>query len=112
MLRPTKYGLSCLLLVLLLSSPAHAIEDPWFGQDKTKHFGYSALLGGLSSWVALEEDASDREAIVVGLAIVIPLGVAKESYDRNVKETFWSWKDLTWNIIGSLAGSLLAVAAD
>ncbi len=38
--------------------------------------------------------------------LLLLLGTGKELYDRKVKRTYFSGNDLTWDLIGSLLGSL------
>ena len=44
--------------------------------------------------------------------MAVSFGAGKELYDRNVKNTYWSWKDLAWDLAGAVAGALAATAAD
>jgi putative lipoprotein len=105
--------------VLLLSSAlffmprlASAEEsDPWWGKDKALHFGVSAGLAaggyGVSSLV-LEERWQRATA---GAAFSLTLGVGKELWDLSGRGNA-SWKDLTWDLAGTLVGTGLALVID
>lgn len=86
-------------------------DDPWFGPDKAKHFVAGALMGAGGTAVALHNDADDPEAVLVGVGFAITVGAGKEWVDRNVRKTFWSWKDLAWDLAGAAAGAFAAAAA-
>lgn len=87
-------------------------HDPWLGHDKAMHFTASAAISFVATSVALDNGASDGDAFATGMGSVIAAGCAKEYFDVAVKDTFWSWKDMTWNTAGGLAGGYGAVAAD
>ena len=86
--------------------------DPWLGYDKIMHFTASGAIGFVTTSIALDNGASDDDAFAVGVGSVIAAGCAKEYFDVTVKGTFWSWKDMTWNTAGGLAGGYGATAAD
>lgn len=85
--------------------------DPWLGRDKALHFGASAVLAASAYALTAitEEDLGVR--LAVGATISLALGAGKELRD------LWgpghaSWKDMTWNVLGTAAGLLLAWAVD
>jgi len=81
-------------------------KDKWFGSDKAKHFVVSAAIGASSSEVLKHQGHSDCHAAAGGLTFTLSMGAAKEYYDKRVKKTGWSWKDMFWNFIGGTVGSL------
>lgn len=83
-------------------------SDSWFAQDKAKHFFVGGILGAGS---ALALDEEDGEAWVVSMGLVFAIGAAKETYDQNVKGTYFSGKDMVWNLLGGAAGVLLVTEA-
>lgn len=111
-MRPICAG-ACLLLMLgagcASSVPAH---DPWFGQDKAYHFAGAAVIGATTTFAAHEGHLSDGQTIALAIPVTLAIGAGKEAYDRNVKGTFWSWRDMAWNAAGAVVGSMLALQAN
>lgn len=102
-------GFLVMLSVLgVLSGCAATIhpEDRWWAQDKAAHLAAAAIIGGNASLVARQYDTSSSEAVGVGVAVAMCAGVAKEVYDQHIKHSYWSWKDLFWDWIGAIIGSL------
>lgn len=85
------------------SSTAWAQEDPWFGPDKAKHFGASAVIavGGYTLGAAVFEDRTSALALGGGLAITA--GVGKELYDA-AGYGDPSGRDLVWDVAGTVTG--------
>jgi len=100
------------LTLALSASPAAASDpDPWFGPDKALHFGVSAGLsaGGyaaLSPWL---ESRSERA--LGGAAFSLTLGAGKELWDLTGHGDP-SWRDFTWDVLGTALGVALAVGVD
>lgn len=88
---------------LFSSGSAFAQEDPWFGPDKAKHFGASAVLavGGYTLGAAVFEDRTS--ALAVGGGIALTAGVGKELYDAAGYGTA-SGRDLVWDVAGTVTG--------
>ncbi len=80
-------------------------NDAWFGTDKLYHFTASGIIGAGSTAVAHSNGASDYNAPVIGVSVTIGIGAGKEFYDLTIKETYWSWKDMFWDLIGGSVGS-------
>ena len=81
--------------------------DPWFSSDKLYHF---TVAGGISAGVTLAAEKNgvhESSAPIVGISTAISLGATKEYYDSEGTGTFWSWKDMVWNMLGATAGSYL-----
>lgn len=104
------------MFVALLAPPAHAATppaapDPWFGRDKALHFGVSAGLAatGYAASSLVFEDRSAR--LVSGAGLALTAGIAKELNDL-AGHGDPSWKDLTWDAVGTAAGLALAWALD
>lgn len=105
----------CIMLLALVTAGCSANRfqhDPWFGHDKIMHFTASGAISFVATSIALDNGASDEEAFAAGMGSVIAAGCAKEYFDVTVKGTFWSWKDMTWNTAGGLAGGYGAIAAN
>jgi uncharacterized protein YfiM (DUF2279 family) len=45
---------------------------------------------------------------MIGVGVTLAIGAAKESYDKHIKRTYYSPRDMVWNIIGSSVGAMIA----
>jgi putative lipoprotein len=96
----------------LICLPASASDgDRWFGPDKALHFGFSVVLaaGGYAAsgaWLG-----SRNERALVGSAFSLTLGAGKELWDLSGHGDP-SWRDFTWDVIGTAAGVALAASVD
>lgn len=86
-------------------------EDPWFSSDKSSHFVISFSLSVISYgalWTLGKPITRDppivRAALSTGMGLVP--GIMKEIYDAGQPGKFFSWRDLTWDVIGAAAGSV------
>ena len=86
--------------------------DPWWGDDKAKHFAVCGLAGAAGALAARQADGSDGQAFGIGMGVAVGLGAGKETYDDRIKGTYFSGKDLVWDLLGGLAGSLVVVGMD
>ena len=83
--------------------------DPWWGDDKLKHFVVCGLAGAAAAVCAQQGDGSDGQTFLVGMGVAMGLGAGKETYDARIKGTYFSGKDLVWDLLGGLAGSLVVI---
>jgi putative lipoprotein len=101
------------LQVFSLARPsAQAAEpDPWFGRDKVMHFSVSFALAGnaYADSTAFTKRTSLRVVSAAGFAL--SAGIAKELADRYDGGDA-SWRDLTWDAIGTASGTLVAWLVD
>lgn len=79
-------------------------QDRWFSRDKAYHFTAGCLIAAAGTGAAHEMDQPRDQAVVVGFSVSLGAGAAKELYDGTVKRTYWSWKDMAWDLIGAAAG--------
>jgi putative lipoprotein len=98
--------------VTLSPATAHAADpDPWFGPDKALHFGVSAGLAaggyGVSAFVL---DQRWQRALAGG-GFSLTLGAGKELYDLSGHGDP-SWKDFTWDVVGTAVGVGIALLVD
>ncbi len=97
-----------LLVVVLLSSSAafaQADPDPWLGRDKALHFGLSAGLASLGYAGAALLTGDEGVRLLVGGGLALTAGAAKELADlAGLGQP--SWKDFTWDLIGTATGLL------
>ena len=97
------------LLVLMPGCAQIFVEnDPWLGRDKLYHFVCTGAIGAGTTFAARSNGETRRAAPVYGISAALTVGAGKEWYDLKIKETYWSWKDFTWDIIGGTAGSYAA----
>jgi len=83
------------------------IHDPWLARDKAKHFLASALLTGSATYVALHRWGMHRdESQMFGIGFAFSLGVIKEISDWKRPVGHFSWKDLSFDILGIGVGFL------
>jgi putative lipoprotein len=104
----------CVALALTLCVPktARASDaDPWFGPDKALHFGLSAAfaVGGYAASSIWLDTRTERA--IAGGTFALSLGAGKELWDLSGHGDP-SWRDFTWDVIGTSVGVALAVAGD
>jgi putative lipoprotein len=93
------------------SAPARGDDDPWFGRDKALHFGVSAAIAGSVYAIAATQVDSRAAALAWGAGVSLAIGAAKEGADAlGLGDP--SWRDLTWDAIGTAAGLLVAWSVD
>jgi putative lipoprotein len=113
--RESLLALLCLSLLVPLSArgaePGIASRDDWFGQDKALHYGVSVGLAGAgyAGGALLFDEPGARWLTGAGLAL--GAGVGKEVYDA-WRGRFFSFKDLTWDVLGTATGLALSWAVD
>ncbi|WP_437965789.1 hypothetical protein WMF04_40130 [Sorangium sp. So ce260] len=85
--------------------------DPWFGDDKARHFCASIALagGGYALGALATDDTHGRMAL--GAAVALGAGLAKEAFDAAGHGTP-SFRDLVWDALGTSAGLALSVWFD
>ncbi len=101
--------LGVLLLLLLTVHSAYAADthEPWFGVDKALHFmlsfgagaGSSLLLGVLSPGIP-----ADLRFALAGALGSLP-GLLKEIRDQLHPPDYFSYKDLTYDLLGAFSGA-------
>ena len=94
------------VLILLIFSTLNASD--WFGKDKFAHLSYSAFLTywsyGMSKDILNKDDVNST---FISISIPLGLGFMKEYSDKKFKKTGWSWKDLSYDVLGIVAGSMI-----
>jgi putative lipoprotein len=102
----------CALALSLSPRLASASEsDPWFGPDKALHFQVSMALAAGGYAAASPWLDSRGERALVGGAFSLTLGAGKELWDL-AGHGDPSWRDFTWDVIGTVAGLAVAVGID
>ncbi len=93
---------------LLAAGPVDTVPDPFFAEDKMKHFVTSFVVGSLAGTGARVAGLDRNESVIVGASFTVSAGVVKEITDRR-RGQFFSIKDLFWDLAGAgLAFLLLA----
>ena len=101
-----------MLAVALVPSTSRAADtDPWFGRDKALHFGVSGLISSNGYLATRLANGSRPLAFGIGAGTAIAIGAAKELYDLSGRGDP-SWKDFTWDVVGTGTGLLVAWAFD
>jgi putative lipoprotein len=104
--------MAVLLAAVALSPDARAADpDPWFGRDKVLHFGASATLAGSGYAIGAPLLDCRGHALILGGSLALGLGITKELLDATGLGDP-SWKDLTWDAIGTVSGLLFAWSID
>lgn len=99
-------------VVVSSSGSARAADpDPWLGKDKALHFAASATIAAGGYTVGAFVFDARGHAIILGASLALAAGIAKETLDlTGVGDP--SWRDLTWDGIGTIAGVASAWAVD
>ena len=86
-------------------STLHNHRDRFFGRDKLYHFTAAGVIGASTTAIAKNNWTTEHQAPVIGISVSVGFGAGKEFYDLTIKETYWSWKDMFWDLTGGLVGS-------
>jgi putative lipoprotein len=106
--RPFLAGALVLSVLLAGAAPAAAREpDKWFARDKAEHYSVSLMLGadGYAAMTAFSDRTAIRAAF--GASFALSAGIAKELYDQSIGRQL-SWRDLTWDALGTATGTIVA----
>lgn len=101
-----------LLLASIFPAPARAADpDPWFGKDKVLHFGVSAGIAAGAYGVAATQFDARYPRLLIGGGVALAAGAGKELFDlAGFGDP--SWRDFTWDVIGTAVGLGLAWGLD
>ena len=98
-------------LLALPSAASAADPDPWLGKDKALHFGASSLIAASGYTIGAFVFDARGHALIAGAALAAAAGIGKETLDL-AGYGDPSWKDLTWDGIGTVAGLAVAWGID
>jgi putative lipoprotein len=107
---PTALLLACVLSTSR-GAAASSDPDPWFGRDKALHFSVSAGIAMGSYAVAASLLDARGHALLVAGGFTLAVGAGKETLDLTGFGDP-SWKDFTWDAIGTLSGLVVAWGID
>jgi putative lipoprotein len=100
------------VVVSAIGSQARADEtDPWWGRDKALHFAASGVIAAGGYTVGAAVFDARYEALLVGAGAAVAAGAGKELADL-AGAGHASWKDFTWDLVGTAAGLALAWTLD
>jgi putative lipoprotein len=108
----TARTLTFLFALVLVTGCANNPRDPWFSQDKFLHFGVAAGISAAATKYHVEDGVRPSLARQRAVMFTLSLGTAKELYDQEVKGTFFSWRDMTWNLLGAACGAYAVTLFD
>jgi len=83
-------------------------NDRWISVDKGYH-----LIGSIISTTGITNlnirfaKIENDKSLFIGAGFTLSLGLGKEFWDGRQENNYFSWKDLTADILGILIGSLL-----
>ncbi len=108
--------LAALLALLALPGTARAQRaspdpDPWLSRDKALHFTASTVLGGSAYAISVPFTERIAERIALGAGLSLAVGASKELFDL-AGFGHPSWKDFTWDVVGTAVGVGIAVTLD
>ena len=105
-------ALTLAVAAFLASGEAKAADrDPWWGPDKALHFGFSAGLAAGGYGVSTLWLDERWQRALAGAGFSLTLGAGKELYDLSGHGDP-SWKDFTWDAIGTAVGVGVALLVD
>ena len=92
-----------------LHSKAEQNTDSWLGVDKALHVtGSMIFMTAVRVNLRRRAAYSRQDALRVGFGFTFAFGTAKEIYDGSKTDNYFSYKDLTADIIGACIGAFLA----
>lgn len=101
--------LSQLLTARAVAQPARS--DSWWARDKAMHFSFSTMLAADGYTVASAATESPAYRALWGSATTLSIGLAKELHDKSIGRPL-SWRDLTWDALGTATGTTVAWLID
>jgi len=90
---------------------ARAGDEPWFGKDKALHASISAAIAGGTYGVSAPFFDARHPPLLLGAGVSLSIGALKELHDL-AGYGDPSWKDFTWDVIGTAGGLALAWTID
>lgn len=95
------------ILLLLLVTLSISAEEFYLQNDKQKHFIGSMAIGATASGIARYYGSSTVEAIAIGIATSLLVGIAKEAIDGNGYGSE-DINDIYADTLGGIAGSAIS----
>lgn len=95
-----------ILITILLAMSLNA-EELYLQEDKQKHFIGSMAIGAVATGMARHYGSSTVEAIAIGIATSLLVGIAKEAIDGNGYGSE-DINDIYADTLGGIAGSAIS----
>jgi putative lipoprotein len=92
-------------------APGLASQDDWLGQDKLLHFSVSVGLAGAGYTGGALLFEAPQARWLTGAGVALGMGLGKEIHDAG-RGGFFSFKDLTWDVLGTGTGLALSWAVE
>ncbi|HHE37720.1 MAG TPA: hypothetical protein ENL20_04010 [Candidatus Cloacimonetes bacterium] len=97
-----------ILSLILLSFSIISAKSNWLGKDKVLHLTGSAFITYWNYGVSHDIFRNPKKnSIVISVSITSLFGIGKETSDKYVKKTKWSWHDLVYDAVGISLGMVL-----
>jgi uncharacterized protein YfiM (DUF2279 family) len=85
------------------------LQDKWIAWDKVEHLGISAFFSATIYNVSHDFYYNDRKSsLYLSSGLTFSLGLGKEFYDRDIRKTKFSYKDLIADVLGIGLGLWIA----
>jgi len=81
-------------------------DDRWLAGDKYAHLLVSSAISAGIANAEIDKGQNKCVAARIAFGVTLTIGAGKEIYDKYWKKTRYSYKDMTWDAIGSALGSL------
>ncbi len=96
-----------IFFILLFCSTIQARSN-WLGKDKILHLTGSAFITYWNYGISHDIFYNPKKnSIVISVSITSILGIGKETSDRYLKKSKWSWQDLVYDAAGISLGLVL-----
>lgn len=100
---------ACILFLCLSlgGGPQPQPRDPFFGEDKFKHFVTSFIVTSLAASGARAAGLDHDSALMVGVGTGAAVGIGKELSDRGREGSTASFNDIVWDLAGVGAAAVV-----
>jgi VanZ family protein len=95
------------LVLALLITLSLSAEEFYLQPDKQKHFVGSMAIGGVATGIAMYYGSNKFEAVAIGIASALLIGIAKEAIDGRGYGTE-DIGDVYADTIGAVSGSIIS----
>jgi len=95
-------------VLIILISVSLLCAKPLINPDKVMHFTSSTFVTYWSYGFNRDiMENNHQESVIFSVSITGCLGFAKEISDKHVKKTFFSWKDIAFDLAGIAFGVII-----
>ncbi len=83
-------------------------DDQWISADKWSHYSFSVIMTAHNYYYLKEfTDFSRQKNQNLAIGISLSMGLSKEILDFQKRKSLFSWKDLVFDVAGTMTGLLL-----